>query len=750
MNTAIELDQRAAGVSPAGLVPCGTSFSAQLLTLNGDSLQPIMDVRAYLNRREPVANCLEEEALRITLPNKAPHFVRNEATALNRACARVLTRVNEGASVQSACKAVLANFKEWHWNLTTFRQKFDLWRESGDWTTLVNKAKAGGGWIDRDDELPDAFLKHCEQLFGAFGRADGKRQAIISLHRHWKTGRNHHGVEQPIDGYEVLADGVHWEQRDRENIPDGWTYDNIRRQILKRDRFTKGVRALLHEGESAAREHLPQIIGTKSNLRFLEEITFDDVRFDYLILNEETGFAEELWALVAREQSCRLVLGGVLFPASVREDGKAAHLGAKQMKELAGYLLQTYPLPPYVMRWIVERGTATLREAVRLALAELFDNRVSVHYTSMIGGRSATGYLEKKKGNSRGKGSHESHNRLFHTQGSFLPGQTGAHYGIRPADLKARCEEAEKIWQETRHLPEHLRAQVQYPLLTVRQARGMFNKFSLDQNFRTDHKIEGFDEVIEMWNAETRLWEVRDSAALPDTRHPTLDTFRTRMESPVERAAKKIREVEAQFGANAWTRPSPEVVCAFLDHSQRRVVVKDNGRIKLDHEGQSLYFEHGGAPLKTGTKALAYHHCDNPEFLILTDGDGRILGVWFQVGRVPSQDRDAIAQAMRQNHAALANAKAIAGELAAPQVADLESMRRHNAELQNFITVTDAPKSSNGQLPVAEVATSLGAAHAVAAKIKSREQRFAPHIKPAVDNLAELLAAAEKLETPNT
>lgn len=702
MNTTLQLQELSRAIVPQGTSAPEISPLVSLLP-DRPSLQPVPDVRACLNRREPVPHCWDEESLRITLPNKAPHFVRNEATALNRACKSVLSRAEAGESVQRACKAVLANSKDWHWNLTTFRQKFDNWRESGDWTVLVNKAKAGGGWIVRDYSLPDAFLKLCETRFGQFARADGKRQAIISLHRQWKTGRNPHGHEEPIAGYE--AD---WAHRDRENVPDGWTYDNIRRQIIKRDRFTKGVRGLLHEGEAAAREHLPQIIGTKSNLRFMEEVTFDDVRFDYLILNEQTGFAEELWALVAREQSCRLVLGGVLFPASVREDGKVTHLGAQQMKELAGYLLQTYPLPPYIVRWIVERGTATLRQAVRSALAELFANRIDVHYTSMIGGTSPVGYLEKKKGNSRGKGSHESHNHLYHTQGSFIPGQIGAHYGIRPADLKARCDEAEQIWKDARNLPEHLRSQVEYPLLTLRQARQKFNHFSLDQNFRTDHKIEGFDEVVELWDGQR--WIVAENA-------PVGAKIRLRMESPVERAAKKIREV------SAWTRPSPEVVCAFLDHSQRRVVVGKNGRIQMDHEGRTVNFEHGGVPLKTGTVAVAYHHCDNPEFLHLTDGAGRILGTWFQIARVPAHDRDALARAMRGTHAALATAKAIATELAAPQLADLESMRRHNADLKNFITVTDAPQAA-GELAATQIAAGLATAATVKRKAQTREQQL--------------------------
>lgn len=715
MNAALQLREMTVAT-----VPCGTHVGSRLSPLTSQPLlQPVADVRAYLKLRAEtnaaVANWQDEEQLACRLPKG----VRNEMKAMHRACTRVLDRVDGGASVQSACKAVLETFKMdgWHWNLTTFRQKFDIWRSRKDWLVLVNRAKAGGEWIERDVDLPTEFLALCETRCGEFGRKDGMRQAIISLQRQWKTGRNHHDVEQVIAGYDPAPDARSWNDRDRENLPSGWSEENIRNQVKKRARYTKAVRALLHEGEAAAKDFLPHVLTTKKHLRFMEQITFDDVRFDYLVLNEETGRAEELWALVARETSCRLVLGGVLYPATVTEDAKGkkrkSHLGAKQMKELAGFILQTYPLPPWVCHWLVERGTATLREAVRMALAELFEHRISVRYTTMLGSESPLGYKEEKDGNARGKASHESHNRLFHTQGSFIPGQTGAHYGIRPADLKARCDEAEQIWQDARALPENLRSQVQYPLLTLRQARKFFNKFSLDQNFRTDHKLEGFDDVIEFWSGER--WIVADN----NIAVPAGADLRKRMESPVERAAKKIREVEP----GAWMRPSPEVVCSFLEHSQRRVTVNEKGRIQLDHEGQSLVFEHGGVPLKPGTKALAYHHEDDPEFLHLTDGDGCILGTWIQVGRIGLYDRDALARAMRGNHAALESARAVAGELAAPRIADLEAMRRHNEDLKRFIAVTDAPQAS-GEIGSTEIARSIAVAPAQKRKAKTHDQQL--------------------------
>jgi len=697
------------------------TLSLQTLEFGTSAVQPVADVATYLATRLPQSHYRDEKGLLITLPAK----VQEEVKALVRACHFVSDLVKDGSSVQAACKSALRIYREWGWNLNTFRQKYDAWAKAKDWVVLVNRSKAPVAWRETSVGLPESFLKYAEERFASFRREDGKRQAVLSLHRQWKTGRNETGEVQPVPGY---IEG--WSTRDTENVPVGWSYDNICDQLTRRARFTKGVRALLHDSESAARAHLPQILASRAGMKFMEEVTFDDLRFDYLIFNPETGQAEELWALIARESSCRLVLGGVLHPATVREDGRAAHLGARHMKELAGYLLQTYPLPPYAVTWKVERGTATLREGVKLALGELFNDRIKVSYTMMIGDRSPVGYKEKAKGNSRGKAIHEAPNRLYHTQASFLPGQTGARYDIRPADLEARCEEARQIWQRAQSLPEHLRAGVKYPLKTPAEARKWFNQFSLDQNFRTDHQLEGFDEVLEFLDPATSRWQLV-------TEGHAGTQLRKRMESPVERAVRKIREVAR------WDRVSPELVITFLDHTQRPVKVEANGEIKFTHEGRVLVFRNGGNPLSPQTKALAYFNPQDPQFIHLTSGDGRVLGTWAMRGRVAYQDQEALAQAMRYTHAAREQAKATAAELAAPQRAVLDDMRTHNAELEKFITVTDAP-TATGIIGDSLVGAVMRTIKTTAGEMKVNP----PPVEPVKDCTDDLLKRADESPAP--
>lgn len=684
--------------------PAAAPLAPALSSVMSAPLQPVADVAEFLELRRPQPEIPGEECLLVTLPTKQ----QEETKALVRACLHCMALVKDQWNVQRAVCETLRIFWRYNWAHKTFRAKFDAWADKKDWTVLVNRAKAPATWRADTAGLPESFLRYCETKLGKFKRADGKRQAVMSIRRNWLTGRDEDGRDFIVPGYEAG-----WEKRDTQNCPLGWSYSNILRQTYKRNRLTKAVRAMMHESHSAALQFTPGIHRDTTNLRFLEEITFDDVRMDWLVFNTETGQAEELWLLVARDSATRMVLGFVMHPATVRDDGTASHLGARQMKELAAYLLETYPLAPYVMHWIVERGTATLAEAVKAALGELFDNRIKVHYTSMIGGKSPVGYREKAKGNSRGKASHESHNRLFHTQASHLPGQTGARYDIRPADLNARVDECRETWNLRQRLPEHKRGDERYPLVVLQtEAREIVKKYCLEQNFRTDHKIEGFEDVLEWFDGQKWVPSVKFASNANLTQDG--QKWRKRKEMPVERAMRLINAV----AKDGWTRVSPDVVQTFLAHTQRLETVEPSGEIKMPIDGTIKTFCHAGAPLPVGMKVLCYHNPDDPLYIHLTTGDGRFLGTWYQRGRVPAMDQKALAEAFRYTKAAMAAVEETARELAAPQIAELESMRAHNAALEsqvalppenNFVVVTDAPGSVSTLQRAAAVPAALAA-----------------------------------------
>jgi len=640
------------------VVPHGTAAPAIMLH------QPIADVREYLLHRAPVARWEMEHRLF----ERLPFDLRSQVKRLQAAVlfAQKLATSKPAIKVQPACERALMIYSEFR-PLKTFRGKYDQWVAEQDWLVLVNRAKAGAVWQKTQRGLSDAFLDYVAARMGEFRRGDAAEQAILSIHRQWQTGRTHKGVAEVIPGYEN-----NWSDRTCGLLPAGWHSTNIRAHLKKRAKFTKDVKALLHEGIHAAKEFLPHVHGSRCDLRFMELVQFDDVRCDFRVMDTDSGQVNDLWLLIARDVATGMLLGFGMRPARARDDGSQEHLKLQDMKQLCGWLLETYGLPPYLMTWKIERGTATLAQGTANALTEMVGpERILISYSSMIYGQSPVGYQEKSIGNSKAKALLESLNRLQHLLTSHFPGQIGLNYSKRPTELLARETEAVEIWQS--HRAED-RADLRYPFYTIPQAReGLFEIFGI-QNRRDTHDLEGFNKIAEWFDGVN--WQPAHTAPQDMTGIRT----RTRMESPIERAAWLLANCEP------FTKVSPEILIAFYEHTQRTRPVENNGEIQLMHEGKTLRFAPPSSEfaLPPETKCLCYFNPNDPRFLTLTDGRGGILGTWLRTGLVKHGDRDALAAAIRYSTSALNVAKSRATELAAGDTARLDAMRDHNA---GFVTV---------------------------------------------------------------
>ena len=699
-----DLQSIAGGASPepAACIPQNDFMAAAGLPA---LFQPVADVATYLKQRAPVMDCLAEEPLLITLPAQ----VRQETKCLCAACQLVLARVRDGSRVQPACVIVIRLFSERSWKLKTFRPKYDLWMKAKDWLVLVNRAKAGAVWVARDFGLKNEFLDFVAGRCGEFKRSDALPEAIRSIHRQWKTGLNHRGEREAIPGYGFSNGqcGTH---------PDGWSIDNLRTQLAKRAKWLKVHKALAHEGIAAARKYIPQVRSTRDGLRFMAEVQFDDVKCDFRIFDSATGQVMDLWLLIAHDRATGMLLGFGMRPARVREDGTQEHLKLRDMKQLSGWVLERYGLPPYAMLWRLERGAATMEIGTARALEEMLPERLQIHFTSMIAGQSPSGYLEKSLGNSKGKASLESHNRQGHLIGAGLPGQTGPHYGVRPKDLAARESECIAIWKTFSAFPaglrERLRDEAGYPLLTLRQARQeLVNIFSIRNN-RTDHNLEGFEEVLENLGGE----------------------IRKRMESPLERMQRLCAGLKFDL-------VSPEIIAAFYEHTQRAVTVTNAGEIEFSHESRKLTFANPGTVhLVPGRKVLCYFHPDDPRYLHLTDGKGSVLGTWLRRALVRTNDRVALSEAIHHSESALKAAKETAARLESGEVARLGAMRQHNDQLIQSNTFIDVAGARAGGTEITHpVATAMSGTPRVRQEMAARP----PAMQPVQDCTKELLERAQ-------
>lgn len=701
-------------VTPALCVPSGAV---------GGTTAVVKDIRRHLAQRQPVARWEQERELFDRLPVELRVQVKTLQCAMLYALN--LTTGPKAIKVQPACRRALEVYPQFE-PIKTFRGKFDRWSSSRDWLLLVDRAKAGAEWQDGDRGLPEAFLDYVARRMSAFKRGDATEQAILSIKRQWELGRTHTGAVEVIPGYEVLADGTPWEKRPVNLIPEGWSSDNIRQQLKKRAKWTKAQKALAHHGTATARAFLPQTHGTRAGLRFLEVVQFDDVRCDFRVIDTDSGQVNDLWLLVARDVATSMLLGFGMRPARARDDGTQEHLKLQDMKQLSGWLLETYGLPPYRMTWKIEHGTATLSDATAAALRELVGaERLHVSYSSMIGGTSPAGFAERGVGNSKGKAMLESLNRLMHLMTSHFPGQIGQTYGHRPADALAREREALDIWQQ--HRPED-REQLAYPFFTIPQARTrLFEVFAL-QNQRTDHSLEGFAQVAEWYDEPSGLWRPAHTA-------PAGSDFMTRVrrESPLERAERLVAEHPG------FTRVSPEVITAFYEHTQRNCRVSDKGEIEFTHESKILRFAPPSTEfaLAPETKCLGYFNPDDPRFLTITDARGGILGTWLRRGLVQHGDQESLAEAIRYSQSALQASKARARDLAADEVAALEAMRQHN---HGFVRVAEVPALQSGRasgVVATNIATRFDQARSERRATERRQQDLAKFAGDATELLTD-------------
>jgi hypothetical protein len=715
-------------------------------------VQPLTNVGAYLAQRKPCTHFSlfeQEEALFVTLPMD----VREEVQALigrfngGGAFGRVL-ELCKTMSLHQACKNVVRVYATWNWSAPRFRARFDLWQAKADWTALVNKAKAGLAWQTfkpgSGRGLPELFLKFVEARVGEFKRGDGMRQAIFSIHRQWRTGLNHRGELEAIPGYGF------WQEWHAVNFPDdvepaeapippGWGYDNLR--TILRKRMPKAVRKLLHEGTAAAKPFLPGVLRTRSGgatrgpLRFMEEVTFDDVKLDYRVIDPDTGEICDMWILLARCTGTATALGFVQRPAKARDDGSQEHLNLRDMKQLVGLTLEKYGLPPYVSVWKLERGTATLNEGQAAALQEMLPGSIKFSFNSMLGGKSAAGYREKGKGNSAAKASHESHNRLIHTMSAGQPGQTGPLYTKRPSDLAAREAEAVATWKTTQLLPVELRSRAQYPVLTLAQSRAHLFKVLRWMNSRTEHRLEGFDEVVEWYDAGTGHW--RSQADQPEEGMPSGSQIRTRMESPYERAAKLIRASLAV--GEQFKRVSPDIIAAFFTHSQRFTTVTASGEIKIEHDRKTITFRPAGDyAVQPGTELLTHLNEEDPVCLYCTDGKGAMVGLWLRRDRSASHDE--LIEQLRYTQSKLTAAREHADELGAQERERLEAMRQHNAELlgeSGYVQVTE-PQPATKQI-ASDLATEMNSLQASTKQLAADQKKRAKQLREFDGDVSDLV-----------
>lgn len=324
-------------------------------------------------------------------------------------------------------------------------------------------------------------------------------------------------------------------------LPRGLSYKNL---TLAVNMPSAAALALARQGFAAAKAHLatgPQDIG---HLRPLEYILFDDVELDFLIVVPGCKKPVKLRLIVAMDLCSRMILSYAVRPGIERADGVEDGLKLTDMKACVARLLRTWGVPlEYQMHFICERGTATLPEGAKTALAELSDGRIVVHETSMIVGQ-VFAWKDKATGNSWGKAWLESYFNLLHNSLQHLPGQKGLSYARTPAELHGRKQALALVERLGDRLPAPYAALLKRPFLSCEEAMEYVHDAFARMARRTEHKLNGFDE-IGIWRvSEGHAW--KPEWELPANLDPISHTLEwdKRPEMPVERFMRRLPAIE--------------------------------------------------------------------------------------------------------------------------------------------------------------------------------------------------------------
>lgn len=355
------------------------------------------------------------------------------------------------------------------------------------WAALVPKYKGVGR--SADSGLSAEFLDFWKRLVE--GNQRKTAPAYRLLVRLWRARQpfTFQEVEYPcIPGYEGWPG---WP-----NIPTGWGGKgrNLYRHQPKKIELT----ALRH-GLGRARDlYGTKVLSTRVGLWHMSHVMFDDVWLDlkaHLFDSKKLVRPQQLGALELLS-GCRFAYG--MKPQLYRADGTRESLNEGDMRFLFASMLHQHGVSARGTTYVVEHGTAAIRENVRDILKRTFGDLVTFQDSGMLGDVQALAGLgdgRGGKGNPMHKAALESLHNLIHNEMAFLPGQTG-HDRDEPEFLGAIERHDERLLSLAKRLPPETMRLLRFRTFEWHTQLTPLVSGVLDMiNKRDDHDLEGWAEL---------------------------------------------------------------------------------------------------------------------------------------------------------------------------------------------------------------------------------------------------------------
>lgn len=389
------------------------------------------------------------------LPAKWRKYFDNWRTALENLNAGLLTKVE-------VCSRLDVN-------RATVDRKIAAVKLHG-WRGLIPNYKA-------PTRLTDAFIDYWKTLQESYQR--NTAAAYRELVRRWRD-------RHPIPGY---TGHPGWPE-----LPDGWTSRNLYEYQPTKLELT----ALRHGTGRAILLHAPKVLSTRVGLWHLSHILADDVKLDMkghiltsrqMVVPLQIGFMDLL--------SANRFLHGTK-PQLLRDNGTKTGLSEAEMRFMLASQLYNHGISARGTTYVLEHGTATLRDRVMEIMQRAFGDKVTFHLSGMTGKMQAIAGMGDGKGgggNFLHKAALESLHSYMHNELAALPAQTG-HDRDEPEYLGVIKRENEQLFALYKRLPSEVLADLQYPTLEFHtQLIPTVNRILQIINERTEHNLEGWAEL---------------------------------------------------------------------------------------------------------------------------------------------------------------------------------------------------------------------------------------------------------------
>jgi hypothetical protein len=557
------------------------------------------------------------------------------------------------------------------WAFTTLRTKYYAWLDAGrDWQALATHYR-------RETSLPAEFTEFLRTMVLREHRSC--KQAIHRVRELWREGR-------PVPGYGTWREWFAQTYPHRAvprhfagDYPQGWGKTNLYDRIPSRPQRTLATR-----GRGAAEKLLPHIQRDPSELRFLELVTIDDFECDVKCIHGRE--VVRVRGILAIDVATRTHLAVGFKPRIKGEEGQRISITLADMQGLLRSIFSAWGVPAgHPMTLLVENAAAAVSSELEAALDLFFNGQVRVSRTGILSYKTAANGFIEKGGRPNEKGWIESYFNLMHNRAGNLPGQKGSRYDNTPGDLEAKEKYVKKL--AAYECDDETFRQFRVPFLSFDELVSAYEQVFHWMDNRTDHKLLGFDPVMEWRLGPGDLPKPIESLnqLTPDEQEEQVEILPPRMESPVERREKLRR------GA-AFVKV-PEPVLALLAFTAKKTEVKKDSRVTFTLRDTGYTYApvaaddglrtRTGAALAGGEKITAYFDEDTMARIYCFTAQGGYLGTLSRLGGPVSIKDPAAISAAAAAVAKYINAE-IEGpvrELLAGDRAGAEADRAYNAAL---------------------------------------------------------------------